>query len=216
MTRERKVGAPERTRGERTRAALLRSGRAVFARRGFDGASVRDITREAGTNLGAITYHFGTKRALYEQVLTTGLTPIVESVGAVASGRGSPLERLQRVVDVFFEHMGANPELPRLLLQEVAAGKQPPAAVVRILQRNASYVVGILGDGWADGTLRRSNPMLSALSVVSQPVFMTVMAPLLREVGGVDLADPATRRMAAEHVKTFVRTGLAVRQEETQ
>jgi AcrR family transcriptional regulator len=206
----------DRKRGGDTPAALVAAGRHVFARKGFDGASVRDITRQAGVNLGAITYHFGSKRGLYEAVLTSGLGPMVDRVAAVAVGPGTPLERLDGVVDVFFDHMGANADLPRLLLQEVAAGKQPPAAVVAILQKNAAYVMRIVSEGWADGSVRRGHPVLTALSVVAQPIYMTIMAPLLREVGGLDLADPETRRAAADHVKRFVRTGLSVRQEATE
>ena len=200
-------------RGGETREALLRAGRRVFARRGFDGASVRDITRQAGANLGAITYHFGSKRGLYEEVLRAGLTPMVERVAAVAAGPGSALERLEEVVDVFFEHLGANADLPRLLLQEVAAGKQPPAAVLAILQRNAAAVVRIVRDGWEEGTIRRGHPVLTALSVVSQPMYMTIMGPLLKDVVGLDLSDPETRRAAAEHVKAFVAGGLGAREE---
>ena len=203
-------------RGAETRAALIAAGRRVFATRGFDGSSVRDITREADANLGAITYHFGSKRALYEAVLTAGLTPVVERVGQVASGPGTPLDRLAGVVDVFFAHMGANPDLPRLLLQEVAAGKRPPRAVVSILQRNAAYLVGIVTEGFRDGSIRQGHPLFTALSVIAQPIYMTVIAPMLREVGGIDLSDPVTRRAAADHVKRFVRTGLAVREEASE
>ena len=47
-----------------TRERLLDVAEQLFARRGLDAVSVRDITREAGANLGAITYHFGTMRKL--------------------------------------------------------------------------------------------------------------------------------------------------------
>jgi AcrR family transcriptional regulator len=188
----------------------------VFATRGFDGASVRDITRDAGASLGAITYHFGSKRALYEAVLASGLTPVVDRVEQVAHGPGTPIERLAAVVDVFFEFMGANPDLPRFLLQEVAAGKRPPEAVVAILQRNAGYLTGIVAEGFEDGSLRQGHRLFTALSVIAQPIYMTVIAPLLREVAGIDLSDPATRRAAAEHVKRFVRNGLAVREEASE
>lgn len=137
----------------------------------------------------------------------------MERVGAAADSGGSALQRLEAVVDVFFDHLAASPELPRLLLQEVAAGKKPPAEVVAILRQNAGHVGRILSDGWASGTVRRGHPLLSAISVVSQPIYMTVVAPLLLEVGGVDLGDPAVRRVAADHVKAFVRAGLEVREE---
>ncbi len=196
-------------RGEDTRSALVATGRRVFAHSGYDGASVRRITREAGTNLGAITYHFGSKRGLYEAVLTHVLTPLVDRVGEAAARAGRPIERLGCVVEVFFDYLAANPDLPRLMLQEVAAGRPAPDAVVAIIQRNAMYITGILKEGWADGSLRPGHPLLSALSVVSQPVYMTLMAPLIRQVGGVDLGDPGTRAEAAAHVMAFVRSGLA-------
>jgi AcrR family transcriptional regulator len=185
----------------------------VFARNGFDGASIRAITGEAGANLGAVTYHFGSKRKLYAEVLKYGLTPMVDRIGEAAAGKGDPLERLTRVVAVFFDHLATHADVPRLLLQEVSAGRKPPAEVVSILQRNAMYVQSVIAEGWEDGSIRRSHPLFSALSVAALPIYMTVMAPLILEVAGVDLLDPATRRQAAEHVQTFVRNGLAAPQE---
>lgn len=196
-------------RGDETRAALLSAGRRVFARTGFDGASVRQITSAAGTNLGAITYHFGSKRGLYNAVLAEQLSPLVERVGRAAASEGSPLRRLERVVEVFFDHLAANPDLPRLLLQEVAAGKTPPKEVVAIVQRNLMHITAILQEGWADGSIRAGHPLLTALSVISQPVYMSLVSPLVREVGGTDLRDPDVRAEAARHVKGFVRRALA-------
>lgn len=195
-------------RSSRTRAALLSTGRAVFARRGFDGASVREITSEAGANLGAITYHFGSKRGLYEAVLEEGLSPIVSRIGAIADGPGSGMDRVAQVVEVLFDHLGTHPELPRLLLQEVSAGKTPPPAVMAILRRNVGHVTGILADGWRDGSIRHGHPMLSALSVVSQPIYMSLMGPILLDLGGIDLRDPVTRGEAVQHVRDVIRRGL--------
>lgn len=40
---------------------ILKAAERLFAARGFDGASVRDITTAAGVNLATITYYFGSK-----------------------------------------------------------------------------------------------------------------------------------------------------------
>ncbi|HSW29615.1 MAG TPA: TetR family transcriptional regulator [Longimicrobiales bacterium] len=200
-------------RGEDTRAALLVAGRAAFARRGFDGSSVRDITRDAGVNLGAVTYHFESKRGLYAAVLVEGLTPLVDRVGQAAGSPGSPLERLDAVVDVFFAYVAVNPDLPRLMMQEVAAGKIPPPELVALIRRNAGYVAGILTDGVKDGSMRAVHPMLGAISIVSQPVFLNIMSPLLREVGGVDISDPAVRAIVVRHVKALLREGFSCSRE---
>jgi AcrR family transcriptional regulator len=64
----------ERARGvsrasEATRAALIKAATAVFAEQGYDGGAVREITRRAGANQAAVTYHFGGKEGLYREVL---------------------------------------------------------------------------------------------------------------------------------------------------
>jgi AcrR family transcriptional regulator len=73
---------------------LLRTARRLFAEKGFDATSVREITREAGCNLGAITYHFGSKDALYAAVLADsfgGLVQRVDRAAVAATGGGVPL-----------------------------------------------------------------------------------------------------------------------------
>jgi len=200
-------------RGDATRARLLSAGTQRFARRGFDGTSVREIAAAAAVNLGAVSYHFGSKRGLYEEILRQALGPLVEKIAAAAHGAGTPLERLEAIVSVFFDHLAGTPELPRLLLQEVAAGKPPPDAVLAILQRNLSNLQMVLQEGWNDGSIRPGHPVLTAMSIVSQPVYMSVMAPILQALGGVDLNDTATRGEVARHVRTFVRAGLSPRGE---
>ena len=194
--------------GAATRAELLRAARTLFGQRGFDGASVRAITQLADTNLGAITYHFGTKRELYAAVLEEGLRPLAEKVVAAAESDGPALQRMVHVVEAYFDHFEVHPDLPHLLLQEIAAGKEPPAVVLEIIGRVKQVIAGLHVEGVEDGSVRPGHPVLGALSVVSQPIYLTLVAPLLKSVGDIDLSDPETRRMALEHTTAFVRAGL--------
>ncbi len=52
-----------------TKDALLASAIEVFADKGFDAATVRDICGKAKANVAAVNYHFGGKEALYVAVL---------------------------------------------------------------------------------------------------------------------------------------------------
>jgi AcrR family transcriptional regulator len=54
---------------EFTRRNILDAATKIFAERGYGDASVREITRKAGANQAAITYHFGGKDGLYREVL---------------------------------------------------------------------------------------------------------------------------------------------------
>lgn len=59
-----------------TRERLLDAAERHFAERGFDGASMREITADARANLAAAHYHFGSKEDLFLAVVTRRMAPI--------------------------------------------------------------------------------------------------------------------------------------------
>src|SRR5688572_13920940 len=59
-----------------TKEALLDAAETLLAQHGVAGASARDITKEAGANLGAINYHFGSKDNLVMEVFARRMRPM--------------------------------------------------------------------------------------------------------------------------------------------
>ena len=57
--------------GRDTRERLVITAEELFATRGIDAVSVRDITEAAGANTAAINYHFGSKRGLIEAIVAS-------------------------------------------------------------------------------------------------------------------------------------------------
>jgi len=51
-----------------TRAAILEAAKKIFAAKGFDAATVRDICTEAGVNIALVSRYFGSKSGLYAEV----------------------------------------------------------------------------------------------------------------------------------------------------
>lgn len=52
-----------------SRDALLTAGKSLFAHRGFDGTTVKDLADAAGVNVSLVSYHFGGKENLYRACL---------------------------------------------------------------------------------------------------------------------------------------------------
>lgn len=59
-------------RAARTRQAVLEAAADEFAERGYEGASLQRMGRRAATSIGALTFHFGNKTALADEVRTAG------------------------------------------------------------------------------------------------------------------------------------------------
>src|SRR3954467_5698265 len=94
---------------------LLGAAGALFARQGYEGTSVREITRRAKANLGAITYHFGSKEALYHAVIASRAEPLVQRVAEVAAHGGAALDRIETIIRAFFDHILTHPEMPKMI-----------------------------------------------------------------------------------------------------
>lgn len=57
------------SRGRGTQEKILDSAEKLFARRGFHGVSIREITSAAGVDVALANYHFGSKRDLFDAVM---------------------------------------------------------------------------------------------------------------------------------------------------
>ncbi len=60
----------------KAKQSLLDAAESLFAERGFEAISVRDVTQQANANVAAINYHFGTREGLVRWVVERHLVPI--------------------------------------------------------------------------------------------------------------------------------------------
>lgn len=107
-----------------SRDRLVHAASRLFARDGFRGASVRDICNLAGTNPGAVSYHFGGKRQLYRHTLRRAATRI-ETLTRLPEGHDDSSTPIAGVYDGArrtFEGIAADETAARLLLRDLADG----------------------------------------------------------------------------------------------
>lgn len=67
-----------RSVGDQTRTLILDTAERICAENGFESLSIRAISDLAGVNLSAITYHFGGKRGLFEEMFKRRVVPLNE------------------------------------------------------------------------------------------------------------------------------------------
>lgn len=62
-----------------TRERILDAAERLFAERGFDGASTRDIVARSGDTIGSVNYHFGSKDELLKEVIRRRWDAVAEA-----------------------------------------------------------------------------------------------------------------------------------------
>lgn len=117
------AGDDERSTADR----ILDAAEALFAERGFNGTSVRDIASSVGLNPASLYNHFANKEALYEAVLARGIRPLIEVLERAAES-----EELEAgaIIDAVMDHLATTPHLPRLIYHEALTGGEHLGEVV--------------------------------------------------------------------------------------
>jgi AcrR family transcriptional regulator len=88
-----------------TKERILDAAERLFAAHGFAGTSLRAVTKEAGVNLAAVHYHFGTKEDLLRAVLSRIVVPVnrerLRLLGQVEAAAGSDPPSLEGILEAF-------------------------------------------------------------------------------------------------------------------
>jgi len=113
----------ERLTAAARRAQLVEVGRGVFARRGYEAASVEEIAERAKVSKPIVYEHFGGKEGLYAVVVDREVEHIVARI-TVAIATGSPRERLERAVLAFLTYVKERPDGFAVLLRDAAPSKR--------------------------------------------------------------------------------------------
>lgn len=79
------------------RAQMIAAATPLFARKGLNGVSIRELARAAGVPPSLISYHFGGKGGLYEAVLREVFAGMLQ-VARVAQKQIAPLEKFSQYV----------------------------------------------------------------------------------------------------------------------
>jgi TetR/AcrR family transcriptional regulator, regulator of cefoperazone and chloramphenicol sensitivity len=111
-------------RDRETRDRLLDVAARLFAERGFENVTVRDICHKAGANVAAVNYHFAGKLGLYEEVLRSAIRIMQGTTEEIRlAGANQPPERqLEAAIRIFLTRVVTtrNKWIHQLMLREVS------------------------------------------------------------------------------------------------
>lgn len=71
------------------RQDILNQARTLFAKKGFDSVSVREISKESGQNISMISYYFGSKEGLYKTIISEHMLAVTSQVNTIFSSSAS-------------------------------------------------------------------------------------------------------------------------------
>jgi len=195
---------------EETRERLTRVASEVFAQRGFQAATIKEITDSAGVNVASVNYHFGDKLGLYREVLRHSLLP--SHFGASAAGKPAE-ERLRAFISDFVKTMmlgeGRATWCGRMMAHELADPSPALAQIVEeMIRPNHQWLREIVA-ALTDLPPQSETARLCAQSVTAQCVHWFHGQPVLAQLWPeLKLKDPGQIERLVEHIFGFSLAGI--------
>lgn len=199
-------------RERETRERLVESAAQLFAARGFQRVTVREICRAAAANVAAVNYHFGDKLGLYAAVVRSAIaTTGANALDAMRGEQTSPPdEKLRRFVRVFLERIVATGRASwtyQLMAREMA----DPTPVLDVIVAESirprmEYLTGIvcelLGCDRSDARVMRTVASIQGQCLIYAP------NAVAKRLGAGSRLKPADLDALADHVTAFSLAGI--------
>jgi len=181
---EKKKRKPQ-ARSEITRQRILEAAELVFAKRGLQGARIREIAAAARVNGATIYTYYRSKTLLYEAVLERGVLPLQELAAEFSASRSA--SEAEHLIGGVIDHLAARPQLSRLIyLEAISEGSYLPELARRWFRPLLKRTVDELEIGGGFIKWEESLFPLVATAFVHLTFGHFALAPLFREAFDLD------------------------------
>ncbi|MBM3562431.1 MAG: TetR/AcrR family transcriptional regulator [Alphaproteobacteria bacterium] len=160
---------------ETTRAALIKAATSVFAEFGYDGGSVRLITKRAMANQAAVNYHFGGKDGLYREVLIAATRAFEENafLDAEELDALSPEDALRRYLRQFLLPLVKRDRVSRYLRIFAWESVQPSQVFSAFIAQSPPRIFRL-----ADRVVRRFLPQDASAETITFAMLWLAQQPM--------------------------------------
>lgn len=130
----------------------------VFSDHGFDGASTRMISGEAGVNMAMLNYYFGSKEGLFLAVIGRKISSFKDLLVTISGDNTmTQWQKVVKYIDLYSEKIVSNNCFQKLIYHEMTMNRRSELAdsVREILMQNVNEFRKIIQDGIDNGEFKK-------------------------------------------------------------
>ncbi|WP_281637748.1 TetR/AcrR family transcriptional regulator [Flavobacterium marginilacus] len=129
----------------------------LFAEKGFDGTSIRDIAKEAKINIAMVSYYFGSKEKLLESLVLYKTSGLKELLSDLIDEELDPVGKIYKLIALYVNRLNCNKGIYRILHFELASKKRvlELESFSEIKKANLKSLEIIIREGQAKGVFRK-------------------------------------------------------------
>ena len=149
---------------------IIEEAETLFAGKGFNGTSVRDIAKNADVNLAMISYYFGSKDKLLEAIfIYRGETTKISLEKILQTSTLTSLQKIHKLIEHYVNRVVAHQAFYKILTREMVVNHtgETEDIIMEIKRRNLEIVQQIIVGGQKEGTFKKQVDVPLLTSVLS-------------------------------------------------
>lgn len=157
---------------------ILKVAEQLFATKGFDGTSVRDISKEADVNVAMISYYFGSKEKLLQAIFIQRTDHLKMQIESMLQDKNlSPLQKVYNLIDTYVDKIAQEPNFHKLMIG-MSVTQQDEIIQTAILdgkRRNHELIKKLIQEGQKTGAFKKNIdvPLMMATMIGTTNHIMT-------------------------------------------
>jgi AcrR family transcriptional regulator len=140
------------------RQQIIETALQLFAEKGFEGTSIRDIAEKATVNVAMVNYYFGTKEKLFEKIVEYKSSATRGLLDEILHNKDlAHIEKIEAIIDSYIEKLFTHRMFHRLVQQELILNQREnlQSAIVNNFILNVMIVKSIIESGIKEGEFKK-------------------------------------------------------------
>ena len=151
------------------RIHIIETAMDLFAGKGYEGTSIRDIAEKASVNLAMVNYYFGSKEKLFENIVeykSSVTRGILDEI--LKNNKLSAIEKIYAIIDSYVEKLFTHRSFHRLIYQELILNQREELqnSIVNNLAPNSVIIKRIIEIGVKNGEFKKVDVELTLASLM--------------------------------------------------
>lgn len=198
------------------KAHIINNAIDLFAEKGFEGTSIRDLATRAGVNVAMVNYYFGSKEKLFESMVAERASYTRGLLDEIANNPTySDIEKIEHIVDSYINKLFTNRKFHRVLHQEMMLSHRETLqqSIVDHLYPNSLIIKNIIEAGIKKGAFKKVDaPLVIATmhGTINQVLLSKRMCNKLlnKDEHYIPYEDPRFTKRLSDHLKQLMRAHL--------
>lgn len=188
----------------------------LFAEKGFEGCSIRDLATRAGVNVAMVNYYFGSKEKLFESMVAERASYTRGLLDEIANNPAyTDIEKIERIIDSYISKLFANRKFHRVLHQEMMLSHRETLqqSIVDHLYPNSLIIKNIIESAVKKGAFKKVDaPLVIATmhGTINQVLLSKRMCNKLlsKDENYIPYEDPRFAKRLSDHLKRLMHAHL--------